>query len=216
MRLAKRVHTDTRRGAEKVGARGRTHRYETLPRMGTAVVRSLGCMKPVSPVSTVGALLPSSQIYYPAAYFKRIYLSFSWFLRCCGLVSFWEVSGSIALGSIGLRPMPPYLSLLTAIAIPRTGPAWGRGLCPGSRRPRARVPLVVCGPGTLSCGFFAAVSRPPPAASFSLCDLRLFVSKRICLSFEKLSAFSRAPHGSLEDPPSPPVLKGHVSSLAPY
>ena len=68
VRLAKRVHTDTRRGAEKVGARGRTHRYETLPRMGTAVVRSLGCMKPVSPVSTVGALLPSSQIYYPAAY----------------------------------------------------------------------------------------------------------------------------------------------------
>jgi len=35
------------------------------------------------------------------------------------------------------------LCLLTAIAIPRTGPVWGRGFCPGSRRPRARVPLVV-------------------------------------------------------------------------
>jgi hypothetical protein len=31
----------------------------------------------------------------------------------------------------------------------------------------------------LLCGFFAAVSRPPPVASFSLCDLRLFVIKRI-------------------------------------
>jgi len=35
----------------------------------------------------------------------------------------------------------------------------------------------------LLCGFFAAVSRPPPVASFSLCDLRLFVIKRIFLSF---------------------------------
>jgi len=42
----------------------------------------------------------------------------------------WEVFGCV-------------LCLLTARAIPRTGPAWGRGLCPGSRRPRARVPLVV-------------------------------------------------------------------------
>ena len=32
-------------------------------------------------------------------------------------------------------------------------------------------------------GFTAVVSRPPPGASFSLCDLRLFVIKRICLSF---------------------------------
>ena len=35
------------------------------------------------------------------------------------------------------------LCLLTASAIPRTGPVWGWGFCPGSRRPRARVPLVV-------------------------------------------------------------------------
>jgi len=34
-------------------------------------------------------------------------------------------------------------SLLTASAIPLTGPVWGWGFCPGSRRPRARVPLVV-------------------------------------------------------------------------
>ena len=35
------------------------------------------------------------------------------------------------------------LRLLTTTAIPRTGPVWARGFCPGSRRPRARVPLVV-------------------------------------------------------------------------
>jgi hypothetical protein len=35
------------------------------------------------------------------------------------------------------------LCLLTASAIPRTGPVWVWGFCPGSRRPRARVPLVV-------------------------------------------------------------------------
>jgi hypothetical protein len=63
------------------------------------------------------------------------------------------------------------LCLLTSTAIPRTGPVWARGFCPGSRRPRARVPLVVWAWDLLLCGFFAAVSRPPPAASFSLCDL---------------------------------------------
>jgi len=61
--------------------------------------------------------------------------------------------------------------LLTTTAIPRTGPVWARGFCPGSRRPRARVPLVVWAWDLLLCGFFAAVSRPPPVASFSLCDL---------------------------------------------
>ena len=35
------------------------------------------------------------------------------------------------------------LCLLTARAIPHMGPVWGRGFCPGSRRPRARVPVVV-------------------------------------------------------------------------
>jgi len=71
------------------------------------------------------------------------------------------------------------LYLLTTTAIPRTGPVWARGFCPGSRRPRARVPLVVWAWDLLLCGFSAAVSRPPPVASFSLCDLRLFVIKRI-------------------------------------
>jgi hypothetical protein len=36
---------------------------------------------------------------------------------------------------------------------------------------------VGLGPSLLS-GFTAVVSRPPPVASFSLCDLRLFVIKR--------------------------------------
>ena len=34
---------------------------------------------------------------------------------------------------------------------------------------------------SLLSGFTAVVSRPPPVASFSLCDLRLFVIKRIYL-----------------------------------
>jgi hypothetical protein len=41
---------------------------------------------------------------------------------------------------------------------------WGWGFCPGARRPRARVLLVVW-----------AWSPGPRVASFSLCDLRLFV-----------------------------------------
>jgi hypothetical protein len=68
------------------------------------------------------------------------------------------------LGGTELRHVPPFnsavqppdlsytahwevlgcaLCLLTNTAIPRTGPVWARGFCPGSRRPRARVPLVV-------------------------------------------------------------------------
>ena len=47
--------------------------------------------------------------------------------------------------------------------------------CPGSRRPRARVPLVVWAWDFLLCGFLAAVSRPLLAHCFSVCDLRLFV-----------------------------------------
>jgi len=35
------------------------------------------------------------------------------------------------------------LCLLTTTAILRTGPVWGQSFCPGSRRPRTRVPLVV-------------------------------------------------------------------------
>ena len=34
----------------------------------------------------------------------------------------------------------------------------------------------------LLCGFLAAVSRPLLAHCFSLCDLRLFVNKRMLLS----------------------------------
>ena len=49
------------------------------------------------------------------------------------------------------------LCLLTATAIPRTGPVWARGFCPSSRRPRGTF---------LLCGFFAAVSQPLLAACF--------------------------------------------------
>jgi hypothetical protein len=62
------------------------------------------------------------------------------------------------------------LCLLTSTAIPRTGPVWARGFCPGSRRPRARVPLVVWAWDLLLCGFFAAVSRPPPVFRSAICD----------------------------------------------
>ena len=73
------------------------------------------------------------------------------------------------------------LCLLTTTAIPRTGPMWARGFCPGSRRPRARVPLVVWAWDLfvmrLPCCGLPAPARP----RFSLCDLRLFViNKRIC------------------------------------
>jgi hypothetical protein len=48
---------------------------------------------------------------------------------------------------------------------------------PPTAAPRARVPLVVWTWDLLLRGFFAAVSRPLLATSFSLCDLRLFVIK---------------------------------------
>ena len=71
------------------------------------------------------------------------------------------------------------LCLLTTPEISSTGPVRGRGFCPGSHRPRARVPLVVWAWDFLLCGFLAAVSRPLLAHCFSPCDLRLFVIKRI-------------------------------------
>ena len=75
------------------------------------------------------------------------------------------------------------LCLLTTPEISSTGPVRGRGFCPGSHRPRARVPLVVWAWDFLLCGFLAAVSQPLLAHCFSLCDLRLFVIKRMFLSF---------------------------------
>ena len=73
------------------------------------------------------------------------------------------------------------LCLLTTPEISSTGPVRGRGFCPGSHRPRARVPLVVWAWDFLLCGFLAAVSRPLLSHCFSLCDLRLFVNKRMLL-----------------------------------
>jgi hypothetical protein len=75
------------------------------------------------------------------------------------------------------------LCLLATPEISSTGPVRGRGFCPGSHRPRARVPLVVWSwDFFLLCGFLAAVSRPLLSHCFSLCDLRLFVNKRMLLS----------------------------------
>jgi hypothetical protein len=74
------------------------------------------------------------------------------------------------------------LCLLTTPEISSTGPVRGRGFCPGSHRPRARVPLVVWAWDFFLCGFLAAVSRPLLSHCFSLCDLRLFVNKRMLLS----------------------------------
>jgi len=75
------------------------------------------------------------------------------------------------------------LCLLTTPEISGTGTVRGRGFCPGSHRPRARVPLVVWAWDLLLCGFLAAVSRPLLSHCFSLCDLRLFINKRMLLSF---------------------------------
>ena len=75
------------------------------------------------------------------------------------------------------------LCLLTTLEISSTGPVRGRGFCPGSHRPRARVPLVVWAWDFFLCGFLAAVSRPLLSHCFSLCDLRLFVNKRMLLFY---------------------------------
>ena len=61
--------------------------------------------------------------------------------------------------------------LLTTPKISSTAPVLGRGFCPGSHRPCARVPLVVWAWDFVLCGFFAAVSRPLLSHPFSLCDL---------------------------------------------
>ena len=74
------------------------------------------------------------------------------------------------------------ICLLTTPEISSTGPVRGQGFCPGSHRPRAHVPLVVWAWDFLLCGFLAAVSRPLLSHCFLLCDLRLFVNKRMLLS----------------------------------
>jgi hypothetical protein len=82
------------------------------------------------------------------------------------------------------------LCLLTTPEISSTGPMWGRGFCPGSHRPSACVPLVVWAWDFLLCGFLAAVSRPLLAHCFLLCDLRLFVNKRMLLVFVRFLVLS--------------------------
>ena len=56
-----------------------------------------------------------------------------------------------------------------------------------AHRPCACVPLVVWAWDFLLCGFLAAVSRPLLSHCFSLCDLRLFVNKRMVFSVSPTS-----------------------------
>ena len=62
------------------------------------------------------------------------------------------------------------LCLLTTTAIPRTGPVWARGFCPGSRRPRARVPLVVWAWDLFVMRLLCCALPAPARHRFSLCD----------------------------------------------
>jgi hypothetical protein len=63
------------------------------------------------------------------------------------------------------------LCLLTTPEISGPGPLWGRGSCPGSRRPRARVPSGVW-TWDFCSRFFPAVSRPllSTVLRSALCD----------------------------------------------
>jgi len=92
------------------------------------------------------------------------------------------------------------LCLLTTPEISSTGPVRGRGFCPGSHRPRARVPLVVWAWDFLLCGFLTAVCRPRLSHCFSLCDLRLFVNKLMLLSLFKFQFRFRSGRDEALDP----------------
>jgi len=61
----------------------------------------------------------------------------------------------------------------------------------------------------LLCGFFAAVSRPPPVASFSLCDLRLFVMKRIVSLVKRPPTQRNVIEQSIADFPGDAVILKH-------
>jgi hypothetical protein len=84
---------------------------------------------------------------------------------------------------LGQRPMPPHYYRDLA-----HGPVVRSGFCPGSRRRRARIPLVVAWDFFVFCGFLAVVSRPLLAQCFPLCNLRLSVMKRILLLFESCTS----------------------------
>ena len=71
------------------------------------------------------------------------------------------------------------LRLLTTSEISTTGPLRGRGFCPGSHRPRARVPLVVwawdfCDMRVLYRGFLA------PALNCFRCAICNYLSRNGC------------------------------------
>jgi hypothetical protein len=73
-----------------------------------------------------------------------------------------------------------------ASSITTTGPVWDRGFCPSSRRPRARVPLVVWA-WDFFCSAASLPWSPGPCSPtcFSLCDC--FVIKRMLLSYPFLA-----------------------------
>jgi len=80
-----------------------------------------------------------------------------------------------SLGSTGQRPTPPHYSL-----DPVHGPGVGLGLWPQFLLPTCSRRACSVGPGFFPLrGVFAAFSRPLLDSCFSLCDLRLFIIKRI-------------------------------------
>ena len=99
---------------------------------------------------------------------------------------------------------------LTATANPRTGPVWARGFCPGSHRPRARVPSVVW--AWDFCDAASLLRSPGPCSSTVICSaicdcLSFNVSFSLfrsaicdCLSinecFSLLGSFSGVPSGA--------------------
>ena len=83
------------------------------------------------------------------------------------------------------------LSLLTASAIPRTGPVWGSGLLPRVPPPTCSRPVsdVGLGPSYYTASLLWSTGpRPSPVFRSAICDCLslnvsiLFVIKRICIS----------------------------------
>jgi hypothetical protein len=89
------------------------------------------------------------------------------------------------------------LCLLTTTAISRTGPMWARGFCPGSRRPRARVPSVVWAWGLFvmrlpCCGLPAPARRQFFALrSATVCHYTYLFSRLCLVAALCLSLFAR-------------------------
>jgi hypothetical protein len=74
------------------------------------------------------------------------------------------------------------LCLLTTTATSRTGPVWAWGFCPGFRRPRARVPLVVWAWDLFVLQLSCCGLPAPTRHQFFALRFATLVIKRICLS----------------------------------